>query len=118
MGTEIRTVLADGHVVVLFPEGISWNGRELLPFKSSLLEPIVGSPHPLSVSGIGYTLADGSVENDVFYWGDMTFFPHLVRLMPRRQVRVRVRFTAIGERAAERKELARRLHAAVLQHLA
>ena len=106
MGTEIRTVLADGHVVVPFPEGISWNGRELRPFKSSLLEPIVGSPHPLSVSGIGYTLADGSVENDVFYWGDMTFFPHLVR------------FTAIGERAAERKELARRLHAAVLQHLA
>ena len=118
MGAEIRAVLAGGHVVVLFPEGTSWNGRELLPFKSSLLEPIVGSPHPLSVSAIDYTLADGSVENDVCYWGDMTFFPHLVRLMSRKQVRVQVRFAAIGERATDRKELARQLHAAVSQLLA
>jgi 1-acyl-sn-glycerol-3-phosphate acyltransferase len=102
-------------VVVLFPEGTSWNGRELLPFKSSLLEPIVGSPYPLSVVGIGYTLADGSVEHDVCYWGDMTFFPHLVRLMSRKQVRVRVRFAAVAERAGDRKVLARQLHAAVLQ---
>ncbi len=115
MSEEIRAVLADGHVVVLFPEGTSWNGRELLPFKSSLLEPIVGSPHPLSIAGIGYALVDGSVENDVCYWGDMTFFPHLVRLMSRNQIRVQVRFAAIGERAAGRKELARQLHAAVLQ---
>lgn len=115
MSAEIRAVLAGGHLVVLFPEGTSWNGRELLPFKSSLLEPIVGSPHPLSVAGIGYTLADGLVENDVCYWGDMTFLPHLVRLMSRKQIRAQVRFAAIGERAAGRKELARQLHAAVLQ---
>ena len=117
-GAEIRAVLAGGHVVVLFPEGTSWNGRELLPFKSSLLEPIVGCSHPLTIAGIGYTLADGSVENDVCYWGNMTFFPHLVRLMSRKQVRVRVRFAAIGERATDRKELARQLHLAVLQLLA
>ena len=85
---------------------------------SSLLEPIVGSSHPLSVSAIGYTLADGSVENDVCYWGDMSFFPHLVRLMSRKQVWVQVRFAAIGERATDRKELARQLHATVLQLLA
>jgi len=65
--------------------------------------------------GIGYTLADGSVENDVCYWGDMTFFPHLVRLMSRKQVQVRVRFGVVGEQAGERKALARQLHAAVLQ---
>jgi len=118
MSAEIRTVLAGGEVVVLFPEGTSWNGRELLSFKSSLLEPIVGSPQPLAVAGIAYTLADGSVENDVCYWGDMTFFPHLVRLMSRKQVRVRVRFAAIAERATDRKELARQLHAAVFQLLA
>jgi lyso-ornithine lipid O-acyltransferase len=114
MSAEIRAVLAGGHLVVLFPEGTSWNGREVLPFKSSLLEPIVGSPHPLSVAGIRYTLAEGSVENDVCYWGDMAFLPHLVRLMSRKQVRAQVRFATIGERAADRKDLARQLHAAVL----
>jgi lyso-ornithine lipid O-acyltransferase len=115
MSAEIRTALAGGQVVVLFPEGTSWNGREILPFKSSLLEPIVGSPHALAIAGIGYTLADGSVENDVCYWGDMTFLPHLLRLMSRKQVQARVWFGAIGERAADRKQLARQLHAAVLQ---
>ena len=115
MSAAIRTLLAEGHVVAFFPEGTSWNGRELLPFKSSLLEPIVGSPYPLSVAGIGYTLTDGLVESDVCYWGDMTFLPHLVRLMSRKQVRVQVRFAIVGERAGDRKALARQLHAAVLQ---
>ncbi len=113
MSAEIRAVLAGGQLVVLFPEGTSWNGRELLPFRSSLLEPVVGSPYPLFIAAIGYTLADGCVENDVCYWGDMVFLPHLLRLMGRKQVLAQVRFAAIGERAADRKELARQLHRAV-----
>lgn len=117
MSAELRAILAGGQLVVLFPEGTSWNGRELLPFKSSLLDPIVGSPQPLSIAAIGYTLADGCVENDVCYWGDMTFLPHLLRLMSRRQVLAQVRFASIGERAADRKELARQLHAAVSELL-
>lgn len=95
------------------PKRTSWNGREILPFKSSLLEPIVGSPHPLAVGKIHYALDDGTVEDDVCYWGDMTFFPHLVNLMTKRRVRARVTFAPIPQPATDRKELARQLHAEI-----
>jgi 1-acyl-sn-glycerol-3-phosphate acyltransferase len=113
MNSEIQRTLAEGNVVVLFPEGTSWNGQEVLPFKSSLLEPIVGAPYPLSVGRIAYALDDGVVAEDVCYWGDMTFFPHFVKLMTKRQVRARVNFSPVTQPALERKELARQLHAEV-----
>jgi lyso-ornithine lipid O-acyltransferase len=115
MNAEIQHALDGGNVVVLFPEGTSWNGREILPFKSSLLEPIVGATHPLSVGRITYALEAGSVENDVCYWGDMTFFPHLVNLMKQRRVSARVGFAPVSKPASERKELARQLHAEVVR---
>jgi 1-acyl-sn-glycerol-3-phosphate acyltransferase len=110
MSLEMRKILDGGHLLVLFPEGTSSNGREILPFKSSLLEPVVSRKHPVFAACIGYKLADGSVENDICYWGDMTFFPHLLKLMTRRGIRARLRFVKIERPAADRKELARQLH--------
>ena len=110
---EIRDVLRRGIVVVLFPEGTSSNGRDVLPFKSSLLEPVSGAQHALTVAHIGYALADGSVENDICYWGDMTFFPHFLKLLTKRGIRARVRFAPIKHPAAQRKDLAPQLHAEI-----
>lgn len=113
MNALISNALADGNVVVLFPEGTSWNGSEILPFKSSLLEPIVGTKHPLAIGHLSYTLADGDAANDVCYWGDATFFPHLVKLMTKHHVHARVRFGSIPQPASDRKELAQQLHAEI-----
>lgn len=113
MNALIGKALADGNVVVLFPEGTSWNGSEILPFKSSLLEPIVGATHPLAVGHLSYALDDGDAANDVCYWGDATFFPHLVKLMTKNHVRARVRFAPIPQPASDRKELAQQLHAEI-----
>jgi 1-acyl-sn-glycerol-3-phosphate acyltransferase len=115
MNAEIQRALDGGNVVVLFPEGTSWNGREILPFKSSLLEPIVGATHPLSVGRITYSLDKGSVEEEVCFWGDMTFFPHLVNLMKQPKIHARVSFAPVTQPASDRKELARQLHVAVTQ---
>jgi 1-acyl-sn-glycerol-3-phosphate acyltransferase len=115
IGAEIAAVLRSGHLVVLFPEGTSSDGRQVLPFRSSLLEPVNGPDRPLSVACISYAMADGSVENDVCYWGDMSFFPHLVALMTKAKIRARVRFSKVEHRADNRKELARQLHAEVVR---
>ncbi len=112
---EIATALRGGHLVVLFPEGTSTDGRRVLPFRSSLLEPANGPPRPLSVACISYAVTGGSAENDVCYWGHMTFFPHLVNLMTKEKIRARVRFSKIEHRADNRKELARQLHAEVVR---
>ena len=113
MNALIENSLATGNVLVLFPEGTSWNGSEILPFKSSLLEPIVGAKHPLTVGHLGYALDDGDAADDVCYWGDATFFPHLVKLMTKNHVRARVRFAPVPQPAHNRKELAHQLHAEI-----
>ena len=113
MNALIEKSLATGDVLVLFPEGTSWNGSEVLPFKSSLLEPIVGAKHPLAVGHLSYALDDGDAANDICYWGDATFFPHLVKLMTKNHIRAHVRFASVPQPANDRKELAQQLHAEI-----
>jgi 1-acyl-sn-glycerol-3-phosphate acyltransferase len=112
---EIQTALNRGALVVLFPEGTSSNGQTVLPFKSSLLEPAVQPAHPLSISLIQYIIEDGDVGDEVCYWGDHTFFPHLLNLLGKRAVRATVRFAPVQRTGADRKQLARQLREEILR---
>ena len=112
---EIQRVMRAGHLVVLFPEGTSSNGTQVLPFRSALLEPATGKDHELFASHITYTILEGSVENDVCYWGDRSFFPHAVQLLTRPRVGASVQFSRVQVGEAGRKELARRLHEEVVR---
>ncbi len=87
---EIAERLEAGALVVLFPEGTSSDGRVVLPFKSSLLEPAVARGHPLAAAAIHYELDDGRVDDEVCYWRDMTLVPHLLNLLGKRTVRASV----------------------------
>jgi 1-acyl-sn-glycerol-3-phosphate acyltransferase len=112
---EIQTVLNQGTLVILFPEGTSTNGQGVLPFKSSLLEPAVRQTHPITVGCVGYALDDGDVSEDICYWGDVTFFPHMLNLLSKRAVRASVRFARFERGGTDRKELARQLRLEVLK---
>jgi len=111
---ELRTILNQRALVVLFPEGTSSDGRTVLPFKSALLEPATKSSYPLSACLIEYQLEDGNVGEEVCYWKDMTFLAHLVNLLSKSRVKASVRFSEIRTCRAHRKELARELHSEVL----
>ena len=110
---ELR--LNQDALVVLFPEGTSSNGESVLPFKSSLLEPAAQNRHPLSVGFIRYEVDDGDVAEDVCYWRDMTFAPHLLNLLSKRRVRAQVRFLPQPPLSLNRKELAVRLQEEILK---
>jgi 1-acyl-sn-glycerol-3-phosphate acyltransferase len=112
---EIQRVLRAGHLVVLFPEGTSSNGRQVLPFRSSLLEPATGLAQALFVGHIAYAIREGSLENDVCYWGEMTFFPHAVGMLSRPRIAAHVRFSRVADPERDRKDLARQLHAEVVR---
>jgi lyso-ornithine lipid O-acyltransferase len=107
-------IVSEGVVLGLFPEGTSSNGRQVLPFYSSLFEPAVVRRWPVSAARIGYTLREGSVENDICYWGDMTFFPHFLRLLTREQIRATVIYGPALPPGLNRKEMARQLHRQVV----
>ena len=68
----------------------------ILPFKSALLEPAADGTRALSASFIEYRLKDGDAGQEVCYWRDMTFLPHLVNLLSKKRVEVCVRFSKIN----------------------
>ena len=107
---EIAAALDKGALVVLFPEGTSSGGAAVLPFKSTLLEPASRREHPLFAGLIHYALDDGDVAEEVCYWGDMTFPPHMINLLSKREIRASVHFTRVHGASSDRKELARQLH--------
>jgi lyso-ornithine lipid O-acyltransferase len=115
LNLELARVLEEGALVVLFPEGTSSDGREVLPFKSSLLEPITRFEHPLTIGFLNYTLADGRPGEEVCYWGEMTLVPHLVNLLSKRCVNASVAFTPFGHPMQCRKTLARFLHSEIVR---
>lgn len=96
---EIRNtcrLLEDGFSVILFPEGTSGDGSRLLPFKSALFEAALEHQAPVLPLYIDYTEINRervrrSNRDNVFYYGDMGFLKHAVRLCSTRSIRVTIR---------------------------
>jgi 1-acyl-sn-glycerol-3-phosphate acyltransferase len=110
---EIETALGCGGLVVLFPEGTSSDGSIVLPFKSSLLEPATKGTCSLSAGWIGYELEDGNVGEEVCYWKNMVFVPHLLNLLTKRRIFTRIRISQVQSSSSCRKQMAQRLHCEV-----
>ena len=113
VNAQIQSALDDGMLVVVFPEGTSSNGREVLPFRSPLLEPVAGGTHHITVGRLHYFLQDGDAATEACYWGEHSFFPHLMNLLGKGALHAKVHFAPYGASTADRKELAKQLHAAV-----
>ena len=113
VNTELEQAAAEGTLLVIFPEGTSSDGRQVLPFKSSLLEVAAGSRETLTAACLAYEASEGDSGEVVCYWGDMVFLPHVWSCLSQTRVTARVRFSGIATPEADRKALARQLHAAV-----
>lgn len=110
----MRALAGQGVTVVLFPEGTSSDGREVLPFKSALLQPLTGEPG-CAVAHLRYALTDGDAAAEVCYWRDMTLFPHLVNLLAKEEVVAEVRCGRVPTAGYQRKDLAHVLRRAVAE---
>lgn len=115
---EIDRELADGMGVVLFAEGTSSKGATVLPFRPSLLEAAARSRTPVSYASLTYrTPADELPAHlAVSWWGGMPFSPHAWDLAKLRRIRAKVVFGETVIHDGDRKRLAERLHAAVLDN--
>jgi len=70
--------------------------------------------YEISVSCIHYELPNGDARNEVCYWGEHSFLPHLVNLLGKKSVHATLRFGKFQRTTDDRKELAQQLRAAVL----
>ena len=114
-------ILDGGRGVVVFPEGTSSGGAEVLPFRPSLLEAAARARMPVYYASVAYSTAQGCepASRSVCWWGEMEFVSHLVRLLKLPGFTARLVFGPTPIRADDRKQLAARLQREVArQHAA
>ncbi len=117
--------LKEGLPLVLFPEGTSSNGHDVLPFKSSLFASFLNQNIKIQPITISLDLVDRHdiqtpADRDLYAWyGDMKLEPHLWAFAKSRGAALTVRFheplaPALFE---ERKSLALACHQSVASGL-
>ncbi|HEY4382543.1 MAG TPA: lysophospholipid acyltransferase family protein [Acidobacteriaceae bacterium] len=90
-----------GLPVLFFPEGTTTDGGEVLPFRRGLFHSVLRDAVQLRTAALRYSL-DGCedervVADEVCWWGDADFVPHLFRFLGLRGVRAAVRFGDVAE---------------------
>ncbi|NBX76896.1 MAG: hypothetical protein EBQ92_10115 [Proteobacteria bacterium] len=84
--SEIRQLLASGLNVIIFPEGTTGNGSQVLPFKNSLLEAAVGLEAEVRPICVNYRYCNGEpispqTSRLLFYYGEMKLLDQLAHLL-------------------------------------
>lgn len=114
---EIALRLADGEVVVLFPEGTTSDGNRLMDIKSSLFgaaaSAVPHSPHgkvyvqPVTIAYTGiHGMPMGRFHRPIAAWpGDIGLMPHLAGILKTGAIEVDVSFgeTVIFDAESNRK---------------
>lgn len=107
---QMKAGIAENLLIILFPEGTSSGGSRVLPFRSSLLEPALQVGCPVTAAAISYSLAEGSVPDEICYWRDMTLLPHLLNVWSKPEIQASLRCGVPRSRGGDRKMLAVELH--------
>ena len=102
---RIRAALEAGVPVLLFPEGTSTDGAEVLRFHPTLLEPAVDLAVGMTAAAIGYHWSGGE-ERDLCWFGDAAFVPHLLRTLARGGIVAEVEFFPESQVWSDRKTAA------------
>ena len=116
---HVAEVLAAGDVVAIFPEATTSDGATTLPFKSSLLQPIVEAAGRVQPVAIRYQGRDGLRSLAPAHIGDMTFVESVWRVCGEVSLRVVLDAPpAIQAGGGHRRELARTAEALIRTALA
>lgn len=102
-----------GEIISLFPEATTNEGFNVLPFKSSYFSLPMETDIAVQPMTVVYTnLNNAPVTRDglpvIGWYGDMTFFPHLVQFLKQKNADVKLIFHPVveGKSFPSRKELA------------
>jgi 1-acyl-sn-glycerol-3-phosphate acyltransferase len=96
-----------GLPVLFFPEGTTTDGAGVLPFRRGLFHSVLDNGVSLRTAALHYTLdshlvnGEATVGEDVCWWGEMGFTPHMFGLLGLRGLRAQIRF---GEEVVERAD--------------
>jgi 1-acyl-sn-glycerol-3-phosphate acyltransferase len=115
---EVADALAAGDIVAVFPEGTVTDGSKVLPFKGSLLQPIIDAGGRIQPVAIAYRDAAGERSIAAPYH-DVHFVGSLWRIAGARSLVVElVALPPIETTGRHRRELAREAEIAIRAALA
>ncbi|GAB5408838.1 MAG: hypothetical protein BalsKO_12030 [Balneolaceae bacterium] len=105
---EISKNLSEDQGIVLFPEGTTSAGHEILPFKSSLFQFPASEKLPVSSASIHYETSgdERPAYQSICWWDDTPFFKHLFYLFVMKEFTATVTFNEEKIVSSNRKELA------------
>lgn len=117
-GEEIIEKLNEGEGVIVFPEGTSTKGEEVLPFNSSFLQFASETDLPVSYGSISYRTPEGEEPASymVCWWEDISFAAHLFRLFTLSEFTAIITFGDEPVLNPDRKELAKELRSKITEH--
>jgi len=119
VNNHVAAVLAGGDVVAIFPEGTTTDGLDMLPFKSSLLQPIVEAQGHVQPVAIRYRAPDGALSVAPAYVGETSFAESFWHVCGVRALTVELIVTAaLPARDGHRRHLARDAESAIRTVLA
>ncbi len=116
-GRDIIKRLDEGEGVIVFPEGTSTKGEEVLPFNSSFLEFAARTDLPVSYCSISYKTPFGEMpaSEAVCWWDDTVFINHIFRLFSVKEFTAIINFGETPIANPNRKALANELHAKIIE---
>ena len=106
-----------GDGVILFAEGTSSKGEEVLPLKSSLFECAAQNHYPVHWASISYRTPkqECTADRSVCWWGDMKLLGHFMHLLEMPKIYATLTFGPQPLRDHNRKILAKHLRASIQQ---
>jgi 1-acyl-sn-glycerol-3-phosphate acyltransferase len=109
--------LTAGEGVIVFPEGTSTKGEEILPFNSSFMEFAAKAGIPVSYVSISYRTPDGgpTASETICWWDDTEFIPHMFKSFMVPKFTAILNFGDVPVMNADRKALAAELHEKVAE---
>jgi 1-acyl-sn-glycerol-3-phosphate acyltransferase len=119
VNVEVAAALQAGDVVAVFPEGTTTDGTTLLPFKGSLLQPVIDAEGSVQPVALRYRARDGALATVAAYAGEVTFVASLWRICGERSLVVDLQaLPPLPAQGRHRRELAQQAEDAIRAALA
>jgi 1-acyl-sn-glycerol-3-phosphate acyltransferase len=78
--------------VLLFPEGTSTDGSQVLRFHSRLIAPATSTGTQITAAAVRYVIKDGTPEQELCWYAGASFTPHLLKALGVAGFSAKVRF--------------------------
>ncbi len=111
--------LTAGDNLCFFPEGTTTDGKQVLPFKSSVVQAAITANACIWPVAIRYVNADGSINTDMSYAGEMSLIESMQQVIKQKNAIVELHFLPpISSANQSRRDLTQSAYDAIVSKLA